>query len=122
MLQDEDEGTADAVKAKLDAYPEVHTHTHCRATIRHCHAAMHQYRVLCATAGGQLYAVTLLCALSLAHVAYRSSALCVLCSVCSFATQWAEYRDMKHDLFVPQGGEVLLLESGASAETLLLEM
>ena len=35
--------------------------------------------------------------------------------------QWAEYRDMKHDLFVPQGGEVLLLESGASAETLLLE-
>jgi hypothetical protein len=33
----------------------------------------------------------------------------------------AEYRDMKHDLFVPQGGEVLLLESGASAETLLLE-
>jgi hypothetical protein len=29
---------------------------------------------------------------------------------------------MKHDLFVPQGGEVLLLESGQGAETLLLEM
>jgi hypothetical protein len=28
---------------------------------------------------------------------------------------------MKHDLFVPQGGEVLLLEAGGSAETLLLE-
>jgi DnaJ family protein C protein 13 len=56
MLQDDDEGTADTVKAKLDTYAE-----------------------------------------------------------------WAEYRDMKHDLFVPQGGEVLLLESGASAETLLLE-
>lgn len=24
---------------------------------------------------------------------------------------------MRHDLFVPQGGEVLLLESGAGAET-----
>jgi len=35
--------------------------------------------------------------------------------------EWAEYRDMKHDLFVPQGGEVLLLEAGGSAETLLLE-
>jgi len=97
-------------------------YTHIHTAICHCHATMRHGRVLCATAGGQLYAVTLLCALSLAHVAYRSSALCVLCSVCSFASQWAEYRDMKHDLFVPQGGEVLLLESGASAETLLLEM
>ena len=41
--------------------------------------------------------------------------------VCVHMSQWAEYRDMRHDLFVPQGGEVLLLESGASAETLLLE-
>ena len=41
--------------------------------------------------------------------------------MCVGVQQWAEYRDMKHDLFVPQGGEVLLLESGASAETLLLE-
>jgi hypothetical protein len=32
MLQDEDEGTADAVKAKLDAYPEVRQWTGpCRA-------------------------------------------------------------------------------------------
>ena len=34
--------------------------------------------------------------------------------------QWKEYKESKHDLFVPTGGEVLLLEGG-TAETLLLE-
>ena len=77
MLQDEDEGTADAVKAKLDTYAEVSPPPFFRAVRR--------MLIVCVRA------------------------------------QWAEYRDMKHDLFVPQGGEVLLLESGASAETLLLE-
>ena len=79
MLQDEDEGTADAVKAKLDTYAEVSPPPFFRAVRR--------MLIVCVRA----------------------------------RAQWAEYRDMKHDLFVPQGGEVLLLESGASAETLLLE-
>ena len=34
-------------------------------------------------------------------------------------TQWAEFRDAKHDLFQQTGGDMLLLEGG-SMETLLL--
>jgi hypothetical protein len=34
-------------------------------------------------------------------------------------SQWAEFRDAKHDLFLQTGGDVLLLEGG-NMETLLL--
>ena len=35
-------------------------------------------------------------------------------------SQWAEFRDAKHDLFVQTGGDVLLLGDGGSMDTLLL--
>ena len=57
----------------------------------------------------------------------RSSAtyggVCVYVYVCARVCdlpQWEEYRDMKHDLFVPATTDVLMLE-GRTADTLLLE-